>query len=336
MPFELKLKNHATKFQLQLYDNFIRTVHIVTFNMTKTETKQIKGIAIIFMLLLHLFNTYDYHNIYVPYLLINGTPLTFYISLFADCCVVLFLYCSGYGLYFSYKKNKTTEQYIKKFPSKLKDLYLKYWIILILFCLIVGPLLGENHYPGNWQTIILNLTAIETSYNGAWWFFTTYVLCLLISPILFKLIDQYRPIPILTLFFVIYTVSYIQRFKMPLLVSNPILEWLISETSLLGNSLLPFVIGAYFIKYNLLNVIKTWLEENFNRLAINALMLLSFLAMFFYMIFPTFKYYVYYFDDPVIIFSTLLLISLVFSYFVISIENFINTKFIKVNVQCSK
>jgi hypothetical protein len=91
MPFELKLKNHVTKFQLQLYDNFIRTVHKVTFNMTKTETKQIKGIAIIFMLLLHLFNTYDYHNIYVPYLLINGTPLTFYISLFADCCVVSLL-----------------------------------------------------------------------------------------------------------------------------------------------------------------------------------------------------------------------------------------------------
>lgn len=74
--------------------------------MTLSESNQIKGIAILFILLMHLFNTYAYQNIYDPNLLINGTPLTFYISLNADCCVVLFLFCSGYGLYFSYKKQR--------------------------------------------------------------------------------------------------------------------------------------------------------------------------------------------------------------------------------------
>ena len=46
--------------------------------MTKSESNQIKGIAITFMLLLHLFNTYDYQHIYDPYLLVNVTPLTFH------------------------------------------------------------------------------------------------------------------------------------------------------------------------------------------------------------------------------------------------------------------
>ncbi|MGI2030034.1 heparan-alpha-glucosaminide N-acetyltransferase domain-containing protein [Endozoicomonas acroporae] len=94
--------------------------------MTKNESNEIKELAITFMLLLHLFNTYEYHEIYTPYLLINGTPFTYYISLFADCCVVLFLYCSGYGLYFTYKKQGAVQQYIKTFPIRLKGLYTKY------------------------------------------------------------------------------------------------------------------------------------------------------------------------------------------------------------------
>lgn len=248
--------------------------------MTKLETDDIKGIAISFMLLLHLFNTYNYHDIYTPYLLINGTPLTFYISLFADNCVVLFLFCSGYGLYASYKKAGSTEQYIKSFTRRLKSLYIKYWIILVLFCFILGPLLGESGYPGSWQTILLNLTAIDTSYNGAWWFFTTYVLCLLLSPILFKLIDRYNVSLVILMFFVIYTVVYIQRFKAVLVISNPQLQWLVTEAALLANSLLPFVIGAYFIKFNLLSVIKYRLEYCFSRFAINVVMLMNLVFMF--------------------------------------------------------
>ncbi|MGI2030035.1 hypothetical protein, partial [Endozoicomonas acroporae] len=86
-------------------------------------------------------------------------------------------------------------------------------------------MLGETRYPGDFETIILNLTALDTSYNGAWWFFTIYVICLLISPVLFKLIDQYNPVFILVLFFIVYTLGYIQRFK-PVLVSNgTLLEW---------------------------------------------------------------------------------------------------------------
>lgn len=350
--------------------------------MNKEEALEIKGVAITFMLLLHLFNTYDYHHIYTPYLLINGTPLTFYISLFADCCVVLFLYCSGYGLYASYKKAGATAQYVKSFTRRLKSLYTKYWIILVLFCFILGPLLGKPRYPGSWQTILLNLTAIDTSYNGAWWFFTTYVLCLLLSPILFKLIDNNKAPLVLPLFFVIYTVGYIQRFKTVLVISNPQLQWLVTEAALLANSLLPFIIGAYFIKFNLLSIIKSRLENSFNRLTINAVILMSlvfmFIAktyvpslytaiftgiglvicyliinkpkfisatlaylghhssniwlthMFLYLHFSFFKPYIYYFNDPVIIFTTLLLMCLLFSYFINSTESFINKKLIKV------
>ena len=346
--------------------------------MTLSESNQIKGIAILLMLLLHLFNTYDYQNIYDPYILINGTPLTFYISLFADCCVVLFLFCSGYGLYFSYKKKGGAELYFKSFPRRLKSLYLKYWIILILFCFILGPLLGETPYPGTLQTILLNLTAIDTSYNGAWWFFTTYVLCLLLSPILFK----YNTVSVIFIFFVIYTIGYIQRFKSIIEVSNPIMNWAITEVALLGNSLLPFLLGAYFVKLNLLNhlrklsvcqinwfakntilyfflltmfILKTYVPSLFVAIFTGVGLIICYLLidkpliiesffsylghhssniwlshMFLYVSFETLSRYVYLTNDPVIIFCSLLIMSILFSYLINGIESFINKQLIKV------
>lgn len=259
--------------------------------MSKDETNQLKGIAIAFMLLLHLFNTYNYHEIYTPYLMINGVPLTFYISLFADCCVVLFLYCSGYGLYFSYKNSNSEGKYVKGMPARLKGLYIKYWVILILFCFILGALLGESRYPCDIKTIILNLTALDTSYNGAWWFFTTYVIILLISPILFKIIERNNPAIVLLFFFVIYTVGYIQRFKTfktAFVITDPVIEWLLTELALLSNSLLPFILGAYFLKYDILSSVKCLLSEKLNKFKINAIMALTLVAMFVFKIYvPT-------------------------------------------------
>lgn len=160
-----------------------------------------------------------------------------------------------------------------------------------------------------------------------------------------------------------------------MVISNSTLDGIITEAALLGNSLLPFVIGAYFAKNKLLNLIKTILEKRFNRFAINVLMCVGLVAMFvaktyvpslyvaiftgigvvvcywlidkpkmvkvvlaylgnhssniwlthmfFYMIFPFFKYYIYYFSDPILIFCTLLLIFLLFSYFINSIGRLI-------------
>ena len=52
--------------------------------------------------------------------------------------------------------------------------------------------------------------------------------------------------------------------------------------------------------------------------------------MFLYLHFTFFKPYIYYFNDPVIIFCTLLLMCISFSYFINSIEGIINKKLIRV------
>lgn len=53
--------------------------------LTKQQIKITKGIAILFMLLLHLFCTKNYQDLYTPILFIKDIPLVYYLALFGDC-----------------------------------------------------------------------------------------------------------------------------------------------------------------------------------------------------------------------------------------------------------
>src|SRR5665647_815808 len=140
--------------------------------LTINQTSNTKGIAIMMMLFLHLFNR-SYQGLFEPIIFIGQTPLTYYISLFCDCCVAIYCFCSGYGLYIGYIKKP--EIYNKKNYSRIFRLYINYWIVLLIFAVLLGWVLNDSNHPGNWQKFILNFTALDPSYNGAWWFFTTYI-----------------------------------------------------------------------------------------------------------------------------------------------------------------
>lgn len=231
--------------------------------MTKKQSLELKGIAILFMFLLHLFNTYQYQNIYEPFILINNTPLTFYISLYADICVAIFLFISGYGLFYKFTKNADNRaEYIKSLLPGLKGLMINYWIILVVFCLVLGPLFGyKSRYPGSFETLLLNITAIKTSYCGAWWFLTTYLLLVFTSSWLFKVINKKNISIILSLLAISYFIGYVQRIKNIINFDNPILHWGTTELALYGNSLLPFALGAIFVRYDLFNLISTHVNK---------------------------------------------------------------------------
>ena len=60
--------------------------------LTKKQVKMTKGIAILFMLLLHLFCTKSYGGLYTPLILIEDVPLVYYLALFGDCCVAIYCF----------------------------------------------------------------------------------------------------------------------------------------------------------------------------------------------------------------------------------------------------
>ena len=213
--------------------------------LTKNQIKMTKGIAILFMLLLHLFCTKTYEGLYTPLIFIGDMPLAYYLALFGDCCVAIYCFCSGYGLIISYKNNK--ENYSKNNLIRIFKLYINLWIILFIFVVILGPIMGQGEsYPGNLKKFILTFTALDPAYNGSWWFFTTYIILVLLSPITSKIILKYNSILVIALSFIFYVVVYIQRIKGLIVLDNNILNWFIRQIALFGTSQLPFIIGSVF------------------------------------------------------------------------------------------
>lgn len=216
--------------------------------MTAAQTNNTKGLAILMMLCLHLFNR-PYEGLFTPLVFVGKLPLSYYISLVCDCCVAIYCFCSGYGLYIGFKRDK--ENYARKNYIRIFKLFVNYWIVLLIFAVIFGFIFNKEGYPGSLLKFLLNFSALESSYNGAWWFFRIYVFLVLTSPLIFWIVEKWHPVLIFILSFIFYTLTYIQRIKMPIHFDMAVPDWFVSQIALYGNCFLPFVIGALFIKYKI-------------------------------------------------------------------------------------
>lgn len=146
------------------------------------KSNYLKGIAIILMLVHHLF---AYPSRISPditvYHMVDSVNIEMFVGLFGKICVSMFLFLSGYG--FSLK----TEVTFKYIWGKLKNLYISYWIVLFIFVPI-----GILYFPGERYSLspslfFENLIGIKSTYNSEWWFFKLYVLYVLSLPLLSRL-----------------------------------------------------------------------------------------------------------------------------------------------------
>lgn len=230
--------------------------------LDKKQTDITKGVAILLMLLLHLFCTKEYIGLFDPIIMIGDTPLVYYFALFGDMCVAMYCFCSGYGLMIGYKNNK--ENYFKKNLIRILKLYINFWIILFIFVLILGPIIGQgDKYPGDLKTFILTFIAIDPAYNGAWWFLTTYIILVLLSRYINKMVIKYNSLFIIGISFIIYFVGYIQRTMVPIATDSEIINYILRQAALFGTSQLPYIVGVIFAHkkiysktYNIFNKVK--------------------------------------------------------------------------------
>lgn len=212
------------------------------------KSNQLKSIAILMMLCLHLFNQ-EYQGLFQPLIFIGKVPLSYYVSLFCDICLPIFAFVSGYGLYFKYQESKNS--YTRKNWIRIRNLYINFWIILILFVVVLGLLLSKEGYPGNFKTLILNFTAIEVSYNGAWWFLSTYLLFVITSSFWFNLVTKINPYFYVLILLVLYAVAFYFRVYKTNLFSSVILNWLQEHGALYFCTLFQFMLGAFVLQYRL-------------------------------------------------------------------------------------
>lgn len=219
-------------------------------NLTKEDSKVLKGVAILFMLFLHLFNQEQRVELCTTYIHIGNHALVSLFAKFTQICVPMYLFLSGYGLYISSVGDKGSyRDSIKRFFS----LYLNFWIILILF-VSLGCFIRPEMYPGSNVKFVDNITSWHTVYNGEWWFLFPYMVLVLLYPLLFKWVNQNHTLTVFVVGGIVFVLSYLiiyynrnflythQLFYLPILCVN---------------ILFPFVLGFLCMKENLVDIIRS-------------------------------------------------------------------------------
>ncbi|HHW7567491.1 TPA: acyltransferase family protein [Mannheimia haemolytica] len=138
--------------------------------ITKEQSNFIKGIAIILMLVHHLFAYSDrYPEDAEIYFLSTSIRYEQILGEIGKYCVPIFMFIGGYGFAKSSNKGKHTSYYL----NKILYIFIGYWLVFIVFV----PL---SYYFSEWQfvsleprVIISNFLGISNSYNREWWFFFT-------------------------------------------------------------------------------------------------------------------------------------------------------------------
>lgn len=214
--------------------------------LTHSDTKMIHGLAVMAMVILHLFDNSEYGVMYSPILYLLGRPLIFYIAQLSDFCVMGFAFCSGYALYKQFQESEIKIYYKRRIKSLL-ILLENYWIILFIFTTISILIGNGKNMPGTVGEFIGNFLIVNTTYNGAWWYLFIYVLLVILSPLIFTICDWVPMIISSAGLFGIYFSAYYIRFKME---SD---NWFLVKYGLFGMTLAEFCIGVFFLKGN-------WLE----------------------------------------------------------------------------
>lgn len=210
------------------------------------KSNQLKSIAILMMLILHLFNR-DYQDLFQPIIFIGSQPLSHYLSMFCDACIPIFAFVSGYGLYYKYKNSPI--KYGSSNIRRIKKLYILLWIVILLFPIGIGGLLHQPDYPGSVWKLISNLTALDVSYNKSWWFFTTYIFFIVTSKFWFFLFNKLNPYIYFVVLLGLYFVAFYFRVYKNDLFNSLLFNWGHKQLAMYFCTLFQFMMGAFALEY---------------------------------------------------------------------------------------
>jgi len=167
--------------------------------LSKDDTKVMKCIAIVCMLMHHLWcfplrlAGAPLENLFT----IFGISATIYIGFFGKICVSMFFFFGGYGVYKSYCGKKYD------LVGKLKNLYFAYWKVFLivipigfLFFANQGAYCQEQFIYTRFSNFsarefISNFIGFTSTYDREWWFLSSYAIALITFPLIRFVIDKF-------------------------------------------------------------------------------------------------------------------------------------------------
>ncbi|WP_390631198.1 acyltransferase family protein [Leptothermofonsia sichuanensis] len=171
---------------------------------TKEKTNIAKGVAICLMFLSHLYSFPERlmdGNYYIP--LIPSLNAEFHIGNFGNVCVSMFLFLSGYGMFWGQTSSKKSPLIYSLI--KIKDFYLTYWIYFLVF-VPIGLLFFKNvtlwnsneiRYSTDLTTFLEGFLGWSPRYNSEWWFVQMFIFLLLFTCPLYITLAKRNPLLLL-------------------------------------------------------------------------------------------------------------------------------------------
>lgn len=228
---------------------------------TAEDSKMIKGLAVLAMVWLHLFDRHNFADLYTPIFFLKGLPLCYFFAQVSDWCVMGFAFVSGYGHCALFKEGKQNKYYIRKSLYRLLILYINYWIILFGATLL-SILLGQGDImPKSLLEFIGNFTTIICTYNISWWYMLPYAIIVLLSPLILKVVHRADWKLVLSISGFLYCAGYVLRIPMGDIR-------LCEITGKILMTLFEYVLGAVFYKqrfFGKVNEHKRKLERRIGR-----------------------------------------------------------------------
>lgn len=151
----------------------------IRLQFSRDHTQIIKGFAILFMIVLHVFGGDGWYDADLP--MNHNENLIAFMGTF-KICVGMFVFMVGYGYAFSKKKDFWYS------VNHVKRLLTTFWIVLLCFALPVG-----YNAVGGGKLLIYNMIGINSSLCWVSWFVYFYIWAMIVMPFCSRLIDR-KPI----------------------------------------------------------------------------------------------------------------------------------------------
>ncbi len=233
--------------------------------ITKQQSAVLQGVAILMMVYHHLFSYAETYDSLLPFITVDAVRK---IAWFCKICVGIFAFVSGYGMYYVMNGHRS-EFFFKGLRREYRcvlvrilRLYGKLWLVLLIFKGIDFLILGQAFLPAELPG---NLTALDPTYNGAWWYVEQYAKMLLVLPLLDLLFTRFERSAEKKkkgIFFLTLTVLGIAVSLLGLLWWKPLWELLLSAAKSMRISfLLIFVVGYLAAHYGLYQKTDGWLRR---------------------------------------------------------------------------
>lgn len=142
----------------------------------------VKGIAVLMMIMHHIWGFPEK----IPGLLLSNIEVQ--IGSAAKICVSIFMFLSGYGLYYTFYKKGEIRVW-----HRVWSIYKRFWQVFFIFVPIGFLFLSK---PFAIQEFLYNMFCLKFGYNHEWWFLGTYIELLLVLSVML-MANQKRCFPYL-------------------------------------------------------------------------------------------------------------------------------------------